>query len=309
MNKKPWIENSPTLVVVNSIFAAIASILFVFVLGDSHLSECWFLCLLFLFSFFLFSWTADRITDAVDKKDTRKHVAYMFPYNFAVVVLFFGISLIVHYRYNFSTLVSLGVWLVPSYPWLADCWWLVSRNEDEFNRFINELDGTIEPIPERHQWERLFYSLRKIVNHIRNKCKCKLNFPHDGVYTRLQRSEIHGVGVFAIRDIPKETNIFSNDKNEMVWVDKADIDNIDSELKKLYDDFCVDKNGKYGCPKNFNMLTVGWYLNKSKENPNVRCTNDYDFIALRDIKKGEELTVDYSTYSESLKINEDENGL
>jgi SET domain-containing protein len=49
------------------------------------------------------------------------------------------------------------------------------------------------------------------------------------------------------------------------------------------------------------MLTVGWYLNQSKENPNVLCTDDYDFIALRDIKKGEELAVDYSTYSEHPK--------
>jgi hypothetical protein len=73
------------------------------------------------------------------------------------------------------------------------------------------------------------------------------------------------------------------------------------ELKRLYHDFCVFKNGKLGCPKNFNMLTVGWYLNQSKENPSVLCTDDYDFIALRDIKKGEELTVDYSIYSEHPK--------
>ena len=126
----------------------------------------------------------------------------------------------------------------------------------------------------------------------------KSKFPHDGVYTRLQVSKIHGIGIFAIRDIPKGTNIFSNDETEMVWIDEADIGNIDPELKRLYDDFCVIKNGKYGCPKNFNMLTVGWYLNESKENPNVCCTDEYDFVALRDIKKGEELAIDYSTYSE-----------
>ena len=125
-----------------------------------------------------------------------------------------------------------------------------------------------------------------------------LGLPHDNVYTRLGVSKIHGVGVFAICDIPKGTNIFSNDECEMVWVDEADIGNIDSELKRLYDDFCVIKNGKYGCPKNFNMLTVGRYLNESKDNPNVLCTDDYDFIALRNIKKGEEITIDYSKYSE-----------
>ena len=126
-----------------------------------------------------------------------------------------------------------------------------------------------------------------------------MSLPHDGVYTRLQRSPIHGVGVFAIRDIPKGTKIFKNDEDTMVWINNADICNIDMELVNLYEDFSVKKTGKLGCPRNFNMLTVGWYINESKSNPNVCCTDDYDFISLRDIKKGEELTVDYSTYNEN----------
>jgi hypothetical protein len=130
-----------------------------------------------------------------------------------------------------------------------------------------------------------------------------MSLPHDNVYTRLQCSPIHGVGVFAICDIPKGTKIFHNDDSEIVWVDKAKIVNTktDLELKRLYNDFCVLKKGKLGCPKNFNMLTVGWYINESKENPNVRCDDNYDFIAIRDIKKGEELTSDYSTYSKHPK--------
>jgi hypothetical protein len=125
--------------------------------------------------------------------------------------------------------------------------------------------------------------------------------PHESVYVRLQPSHVDedGVGVFAIRDIPKGTIIFRNDDSEMVWVDEGAIGELDPEIKRLYGDFCVLKNGRYGCPKNFNMLTVGWYINESKDNPNVRCTPEYDFAALREIKKGEELLVDYRTYSES----------
>ena len=33
------------------------------------------------------------------------------------------------------------------------------------------------------------------------------------------------------------------------------------------------------------------YLNESKENPNVRCNDNYDYYALRDIKRDEELTL------------------
>jgi len=51
------------------------------------------------------------------------------------------------------------------------------------------------------------------------------------------------------------------------------------------------------CPTNFNRMTVAWYLNHS-ERPNTKCDDDLNFSALRNINRGEELTVNYSTYSE-----------
>jgi SET domain-containing protein len=124
------------------------------------------------------------------------------------------------------------------------------------------------------------------------------NLPHEGVYTRLKPSDIHGVGVFAILDIPKDTYIFNGDNSKMVWVDKSVIDEQDEEIKKLYDDFCIIKGNKYYCIDSFNNLNVGWYLNESKDDPNVGCDDNYEFYALRDIKKGEELTMDYSSFCE-----------
>ncbi len=92
--------------------------------------------------------------------------------------------------------------------------------------------------------------------------------------------------------------MFEGDSSEMIWVDEEKIKNLDLETRKLYDDFCVIKAGKYGCPENFNSLTVSWYLNESKDNPNVRCARDYDFVALKNIRKGEELLINYSDYSD-----------
>ena len=73
---------------------------------------------------------------------------------------------------------------------------------------------------------------------------------------------------------------------------------IASALRDLYDDFAIIKNDKYGSPRNFDLLTTSWYLNHS-DNPNVAADKHYRFYALRDIKEGEELTVNYRTYSET----------
>ena len=127
--------------------------------------------------------------------------------------------------------------------------------------------------------------------------------PHEGVYTRLRPSGIHkgGVGVFAIRRIKKETLLFEGDNEGMLWVEGAHVPKTPDEIRKLYEDFPVIKGGRYGCPPTFNRLTVAWYLNEPRrgERPNVGCNDAYDFFALCDINAGEELTVDYSTYSES----------
>jgi len=119
-----------------------------------------------------------------------------------------------------------------------------------------------------------------------------------GVYVRLGKSKIHGVGVFAIRRIRKGAKLFMGDDGGVTWVDTRDTMRLSKEIRRLYKDFSILKGDRYGCPSNFNCLTPAWYLNESRTNPNVRCDGDYEFFALRDIKRGEELTVDYSKYSD-----------
>jgi len=124
--------------------------------------------------------------------------------------------------------------------------------------------------------------------------------PHEGVWTRIRRSPIHGVGVFAIRPIPKDTFIFPDDTAPFSNVMKNRIKGMRGELRALYDDFCVARGNILKGPSSFNRLTVAWYLNEPAKgrDPNVACRKNYTFYALRQIAKGEELTVDYSTYSE-----------
>jgi hypothetical protein len=129
--------------------------------------------------------------------------------------------------------------------------------------------------------------------------------PHYGVTTRLAPSPIHGVGVFAICDISKGQTVFGND-GDIIWMSKSQIPS-DPIIKKLYDDFCilgywsdgVLYNDHCGCPVRFDKMTTAWYLNHS-DSPNLVCDIDdgYSFRAIRDIAVGEELTVDYGTYSQ-----------
>ncbi len=91
--------------------------------------------------------------------------------------------------------------------------------------------------------------------------------------------------------------IFYGDDADLIWIHKSKLKSLSKALKQLYDDFCVIKKDMYGCPQNFNQLTVAWYLNDSKR-PNVGVNKNYNFYALRDIRSGEELTVDYATYSD-----------
>ena len=121
--------------------------------------------------------------------------------------------------------------------------------------------------------------------------------PHDGVYARIVLSKVHGVGAIAIRDIPKGTLIFRGEIERITWVSRAWVRRLPTEIRRLYEDFGMLDGGKIGVPPHLNNLSVGWYLNHS-DHPNAEAGDDGRFRALRRIRKGEELTADYRTFSE-----------
>jgi hypothetical protein len=126
--------------------------------------------------------------------------------------------------------------------------------------------------------------------------------PHEGVYTRLGASGIHGVGVFAVAPIPKGTNLFANDQGAIAWIsmDLIDREGLSAEMLKLYYDFDVVRGGLIGVPENFNCLTTGWYVNEPAPgtDANVAMSDDFHFYAVRDIAEGEEVTATYAGFSE-----------
>lgn len=137
-----------------------------------------------------------------------------------------------------------------------------------------------------------------------------LNKLIDVTYCRIGISKISGVGVIAIRDIPNETNPFgyikfkcNSNYNQNIKVTLDDIYILPDEIKKLVFDFIIpDKYGAYYLPSDgFNSMDISFYLNHS-DNPNLIKTDHgceyYGFKTIRDIKKGEELIIDYENYVE-----------
>lgn len=121
--------------------------------------------------------------------------------------------------------------------------------------------------------------------------------PHDNCFTELRPSPIHGIGVFARKDIPKDTILWADDPVEIIYLRPEDIESLPDLDRKLYHNFAVlDGDGEWACPKSFNHMTMAWYLNHST-NPNIKTHDGLGFKTNRDIKQGEELTVDYTTYS------------
>jgi hypothetical protein len=125
------------------------------------------------------------------------------------------------------------------------------------------------------------------------------------VYCRLGVTA-HGVGLVAIRDIPKGTNPLKHCDpfGDQLEVPQAELDASDApeEAKDVVRDFCVLQNGVFFVPTyGIDAVDKSYFLNHSKD-PNVESPDEgQTFYAARDIKKGEELTADYDTYQEFRK--------
>ena len=117
-------------------------------------------------------------------------------------------------------------------------------------------------------------------------------------YCRLRPSATQGVGVFAIRDIPKNTNPFKGIRQRWYKFDFSQLKNLDKEVQKMVDDFYViEKDKTVFVPEcALNGMDISFFLNDSQR-PNLKTIdNGNTFVALKKIKKSEELTVSYGTY-------------
>lgn len=102
------------------------------------------------------------------------------------------------------------------------------------------------------------------------------------------------VGTFAVRSIKKGALIDDVDSpEEVVFLHQRDFKKLDRVTRKRIERFCVlAEDGEYCLPADLNNMGGSWYFNHSCDS-NVAYDKKGNFVAARNIKKDEELFLDY----------------
>jgi SET domain-containing protein len=119
----------------------------------------------------------------------------------------------------------------------------------------------------------------------------------NNTYVMLKPSPIEGIGVFAIRDIPKGCRqMFSKpDVNDRwITVTKEEVAALPPHARFIVGNYCLYDDGNYFVPDDgFKKNDLSLFLNHA-DTPNIISINEGDYFeTIRDIKNGEELVIDY----------------
>lgn len=127
-----------------------------------------------------------------------------------------------------------------------------------------------------------------------------LQYLQNDVYIRVGKSKVHGVGLIAIRDIPKGINPLKL-LYEPKWhrFTHSELKDLPDPVRKLIYDYFAEEENRVDIPDTgFNPFELLLLINHSPT-PNV-ITKDggITFVTARVIKKGEEILADYATYDD-----------
>ena len=144
---------------------------------------------------------------------------------------------------------------------------------------------------------------RRLLEHLRTRS-----------YVRLGVSKIAGVGVFAIRNIPVGTDpfpYFMKPRSKTVKLMKHEVETLPRPVREMVRDFFLPtgETEVHVPAKGLNELDMSFYLNHNNVNPNVQL-DDKDsqdgytpFVTSVPIACGEELTFDYNTGTDFVRID------
>lgn len=127
------------------------------------------------------------------------------------------------------------------------------------------------------------------------KIETILNELQHEIYVMLKPSAIHGIGVFAIRNIPKGCrDIFSKHEAKWIKLPVFEVEKLPEHARELVETYCLYDEENYYVPEyGFKIMDMVNYINHSSS-PNIISINDGEFFeAVTDIAAGTELLVNY----------------
>jgi SET domain-containing protein len=124
-----------------------------------------------------------------------------------------------------------------------------------------------------------------------------LNELAGNTWVMIKPSPIEGIGVFALQDIPKGCrSMFSktNAHEQWITITRTEVEKLPEHAKLLIENYCLYDKTNYFVPDyGFKKMDLVNFLNHS-DTPNIISIQDGEFFeAIQDIKKGEELLIDY----------------
>lgn len=100
------------------------------------------------------------------------------------------------------------------------------------------------------------------------------------------------IGLFAVRELKKGTIIGEAKYFKESFHPWKDFKNLDKQTQKKVVDYCVGTEKGFYAPDDFNYMSIPWHMNHSCDG-NVAFDKNDNFITIKNVKEGEELSWDY----------------
>ena len=121
-------------------------------------------------------------------------------------------------------------------------------------------------------------------------------------FAALKSSPIHGIGVFAVCDIPKECKtVFSKDTGRWIKLSMAEVEQLPAHAKEFIETYYLYDETNYFIPDHgCKVMDMANYLNHSNT-PNIISVLDGEYFeTTREIATGEELLIDYGKIADGV---------
>lgn len=124
---------------------------------------------------------------------------------------------------------------------------------------------------------------------------------NEETWVTIKPSPLHGIGVFAVRPIPKgKRGLFSKGIGGWIELTHHEVEQLPPHSKYLIHTYCLFDDEKYFIPDHgFKVMDLSCYLNHD-ENANIISINHgEDFETTADIAEGDELLINYGELVDS----------